>query len=200
MYVQKYGQYSQFSPAGHFADFRQNFRIFKKFSGKLSYVGFWQQLPNLTNLIGLLSLIQPSPLKSSSLGGESEEDRNSTRESLSSILAVISLQSSGISARHLQSLHHCLWGYLHRYSESHHHHQYFQSKSLLERDRVLGSCVLGGCMFARGKGEEHWDQVLKFPKQVKYLKEVLNIYFFKGKCWNYRIIWKKWGVSFLMLH
>eukprot|EP00090_Calanus_glacialis_P029233 TRINITY_DN46922_c0_g1_i1.p1 TRINITY_DN46922_c0_g1~~TRINITY_DN46922_c0_g1_i1.p1 ORF type:complete len:201 (-),score=44.51 TRINITY_DN46922_c0_g1_i1:78-635(-) len=41
----------------------------------------------------------------------------------------------------------------------------FESKSLLERDRVLGSCVLGGCMFARGKGEEHWEQVIKFPKQ-----------------------------------
>ena len=36
-------------------------------------------------------------------------------------------------------------------------------------------------MFARGKGEEHWDQVLKFPKQVKYLKEVPHISFLKGE-------------------
>ena len=36
-----------------------------------------------------------------------------------------------------------------------------QSKSLLERDVTLGSCVLGGSMFARGKGEEHWAQSIK---------------------------------------
>ena len=41
-----------------------------------------------------------------------------------------------------------------------------QSKSLLEKDKLIGSCNLGGSMFARGKGEEHWQQVLRFTKQV----------------------------------
>ena len=33
MYVQKYGQYSQYSPAGHFADFGPNFRILEELAG-----------------------------------------------------------------------------------------------------------------------------------------------------------------------
>ena len=40
-----------------------------------------------------------------------------------------------------------------------------QSKSILEKDHLLGSCILGGSMFARGKGEEHWQQCLKYSKQ-----------------------------------
>ena len=36
---------------------------------------------------------------------------------------------------------------------------------MLEKDVLLGSCVLGSSMFARGKGEEHWKQCLKFTKQ-----------------------------------
>ena len=37
---------------------------------------------------------------------------------------------------------------------------------MLEKDKLIGSCNLGGSMFARGKGEEHWQQVLRFTKQV----------------------------------
>ena len=32
-------------------------------------------------------------------------------------------------------------------------------------DRVLGTTVVGGFMFARGSGQEHWDEVKKFRKQ-----------------------------------
>jgi len=41
----------------------------------------------------------------------------------------------------------------------------FESKSILEKDHLIGSCILGGPMFARGKGEEHWQQCLKYSKQ-----------------------------------
>ena len=37
---------------------------------------------------------------------------------------------------------------------------------MLEKDKLIGSCNLGGSMFARGKGEEHWQQALRFTKQV----------------------------------
>ena len=40
-----------------------------------------------------------------------------------------------------------------------------KSKSILEKDHLIGSCILGGPMFARGKGEEHWQQCLKYSKQ-----------------------------------
>jgi hypothetical protein len=32
-------------------------------------------------------------------------------------------------------------------------------------DRPLGTAVLGGFMFARGSGQEHWEEVKKFSKQ-----------------------------------
>ena len=30
---------------------------------------------------------------------------------------------------------------------------------------MLGSCILGSQMFARGKGVDHWSQTRKFTKQ-----------------------------------
>ena len=30
---------------------------------------------------------------------------------------------------------------------------------------MLGSCILGSQMFARGKGVDHWSQARKFTKQ-----------------------------------
>lgn len=52
----------------------------------------------------------------------------------------------------------------------------FQSKSLLEKDKLIGWCNLGGSMFARGKGEEHWQQILKYAKQhVEMWHPLVNI-------------------------
>ena len=69
-----------------------------------------------------------------------------------------------------------------------------QCTNLLNKDKVLGSCVLGGFMLARwhyhwclhnltklrtiwfclfrGKGEEHWDKLKKFPKQVATIDQL----------------------------
>ncbi|XP_023348363.1 synaptotagmin-15 [Eurytemora carolleeae] len=40
-----------------------------------------------------------------------------------------------------------------------------EEMSLFERDRTIGYCVIGGFMFARGKGEGHWVEVKKNIKQ-----------------------------------
>ena len=32
-------------------------------------------------------------------------------------------------------------------------------------DKAIGSTLIGGAMFARGKGQEHWEDIRKFQKQ-----------------------------------
>ena len=46
----------------------------------------------------------------------------------------------------------------------------------MEKDKLIGWCNLGGSMFARGKGEEHWQQILKYAKQhVEMWHPLVNI-------------------------
>jgi hypothetical protein len=40
-----------------------------------------------------------------------------------------------------------------------------EETSVFAKDRPVAYCILGGFMFARGKGEEHWDKVKKSPKE-----------------------------------
>ena len=44
-------------------------------------------------------------------------------------------------------------------------HPVLNSVRNLSADRVLGTVVVGGFMFARGSGQDHWDEVKKFRKQ-----------------------------------